>query len=381
VDVCPTGALIDTRSAFMARPEKVERVATICTQCSLGCGLNVVMHRGQVLRLESLWEAPVNGGLLCRKGRFEALADGRTRLLQPLLKDNGRLAPVTWETALAVTAERLSRSDPERTGVFTTTRLTNEALGISHRIFVQPKRAAHRAMSNGEAFDLGPVQAARLADLAESDLILVAGADPAEQQPVASFLIRRAVDRGARLLTAGNRPNGLTAFAEAHFRPQEIELAAEHAQSAARPIVVYGEQMKKAEADVLCRLDGRTRFIALHPGVNTRTAGSLGLNGRFNPAACETLFIAAGDENGALDALRRRVAPDTFVVALSCYASDLTTRADVVLPMATWLERSGTFTNTEGSVLRAHAALPPAGQSRPDWDILGRLAENLGLEG
>jgi predicted molibdopterin-dependent oxidoreductase YjgC len=48
--------------------------------------------------------------------------------------------------------------------------------------------------------------------------------------------------------------------------------------------------------------------------------------------------------------------------------------------MATWLERSGSFTNIEGTLLRAHAALPPSGQSRSDWDILGRLAERLGLD-
>jgi anaerobic selenocysteine-containing dehydrogenase len=29
--------------------------------------------------------------------------------------------------------------------------------------------------------------------------------------------------------------------------------------------------------------------------------------------------------------------------------------------------------------LRAHAALPPSGQARPDWDIMGRLAEKLGV--
>jgi assimilatory nitrate reductase catalytic subunit len=48
--------------------------------------------------------------------------------------------------------------------------------------------------------------------------------------------------------------------------------------------------------------------------------------------------------------------------------------------MASWLERSGTFTNTEGTLLRAHAAVPPSGQSRSDWDILGRVAEKLGVD-
>jgi predicted molibdopterin-dependent oxidoreductase YjgC len=65
---------------------------------------------------------------------------------------------------------------------------------------------------------------------------------------------------------------------------------------------------------------------------------------------------------------------------MASHASPLTERADLVLPMAGWLERSGGFTATDGTLLRAHAALPPSGQSRSDWDILGRLAERLGLD-
>jgi assimilatory nitrate reductase catalytic subunit len=89
--------------------------------------------------------------------------------------------------------------------------------------------------------------------------------------------------------------------------------------------------------------------------------------------------VAAADEDGCLDALAARIAPDAYVIAMAVCETPLTARADLVLPMASWLERSGTYTNTEGTLLRAHAALPPSGQARPDWDILGRLAEKLGV--
>ena len=380
VNVCPTGALIDKRSAFMARPADVERVATVCSQCSLGCGVNVVMHRGHVLRLESLWEAPVNGGLLCRTGRFEALADGRPRLLAPMLKEKGQHVPVSWEAALAAASQRLGATAPKRLGLFTTTRLTNEAMGLLHAIFVKHLKAAHRGASHGAAPGMAACRCGKLADIAESDLILLAGSDPARDQPVASFLIKRALDRGARLVTVESRPTELTAFAETILTPRQISQAVALARAAEKPVVIYGAGLTPAAATALRKLATKAVFIPLHPGVNTLTAETLALNGKLNAAACDTLFIAAGEENGTMEAVMQKAGPKAFVIVQASYGSALTDRADLVLPMATWLERSGTFTNTEGTIHRAHAALTPSGQSRPDWDILGRLAERLGLD-
>jgi len=380
VNVCPTGALIDKRSAFMARPPDVERVATVCSQCSLGCGVNVVMHRGQVLRLESQWDAPVSGGLLCRMGRFEALADGRPRLLEPMLKDKGRHVPVSWEAALAAASQQLGATAPPRLGVFTTTRLTNEAMGLLHAIFVKHLKAAHRGASHGAAPGMPACRCGKLADIADSDLVLVAGSDPARDQPVASFFIKRALDRGARLVTVESRPTDLAAFAETIFTPQQISKAVALAQAAEKPVVIYGADLTPAEATALRKLEAKAVFIPLHPGVNTLTAETLALNGKLDAAACDTLFIAAGEENGTMEAITQKAGPKAFVIVQASYGSALADRADLLLPMATWLERSGTFTNTEGTIHRAHAALTPSGQSRPDWDILGRLAERLGLD-
>jgi NADH dehydrogenase/NADH:ubiquinone oxidoreductase subunit G len=379
VNVCPTGALIDKRSAFMAAPDKTERVATVCTQCSLGCGVSVVLHRGHVLRLESLWDGTVSGGLLCRRGRFEALADGRRRVLEPLMKEKGRAVPVGWEKALAEAARRLARTDAASLGVFATTRLTNEALGLLNQIFVQRLNAGQRGMGNCLVPAVPGAASAKLADVPDSDLVLVVGADPAREQPVASFFIKRAVDRGARLVMVEREASELSAFADARFALKEIGAALDQARAAVKPVVVYGAAADKETIDALSELQAKAAFLPLQPGVNTLTAAALDLNAAMDPSVCRILFVAAGDENGTLDALATQADPQAFVIALSCCESPLTARADLVLPMASWLERSGTFTNTEGTLLRAHAAVPPSGQSRPDWDILGRVAEKLGV--
>jgi formate dehydrogenase major subunit len=380
VEVCPTGALVDKRSAFMAPPKDLARVATICTQCSLGCGLNVVMHRGQVLRLESRWDAPVNGGLLCRRGRFEALADHRHRVLEPLIRENGRRAPASWNYALAEAARHLHHEAPGRLGMLTSTRLTSESLALLHAIFVKQLRAAQCGTRAASAPALPFTSCGKLADIAGSDLILLVEADPARDQPVASFFIKRAVDRGARLMTIENRSTELTPFAEASFLPRDMAIAVDLVQAAARPVILCGAGLRKSEVDLLHKTQPKARFIPLVSGVNTVTAAALGLAEGIDPSTCSTLFIAAADENDALDPVLAQIGRTAFVIVMACYASPLTERADLVLPMATWLERSGSFTSTDGTALRAHAALPPSGQSRSDWDILGRLAERLGLD-
>jgi NADH-quinone oxidoreductase subunit G len=53
-------------------------------------------------------------------------------------------------------------------------------------------------------------------------------------------------------------------------------------------------------------------------------------------------------------------------------------RAQWVLPLATWVERDGTYTNFEGRVQRFRPAVEPVGQALPGWDVLGRVLTALG---
>jgi len=52
--------------------------------------------------------------------------------------------------------------------------------------------------------------------------------------------------------------------------------------------------------------------------------------------------------------------------------------AQVALPLTEWAEAEGTFTNRLGMVQRIRAAVPPAGDALPGWEILSHLARNLG---
>jgi NADH-quinone oxidoreductase subunit G len=70
------------------------------------------------------------------------------------------------------------------------------------------------------------------------------------------------------------------------------------------------------------------------------------------------------------------------VVAVTSFAGEsLLAHADIILPLAPWVETGGTHYNLDGEVLVAEAAATLSGQSRPGWKILRRLGAELELDG
>jgi NADH-quinone oxidoreductase subunit G len=66
------------------------------------------------------------------------------------------------------------------------------------------------------------------------------------------------------------------------------------------------------------------------------------------------------------------------LVVVTSHQGPLCAAAHVAFPLALWAEIDGTFFNRQGKVQRLRAAITPAGQSRPGWEIAVRLARALG---
>lgn len=85
----------------------------------------------------------------------------------------------------------------------------------------------------------------------------------------------------------------------------------------------------------------------------------------------ETLPASAG----VVEALRNL---DCLIVQEQ-FLTETAARADVVLPVCSYVEKEGTFTNQEGRVQRIRPGLDPIiNESRPDWQIFSALAGRLG---
>ncbi|MFA7084452.1 MAG: nitrate reductase catalytic subunit NapA [Arcobacteraceae bacterium] len=102
-----------------------------CRFCGTGCGIMLATKDGKIVAVKGDPAAPVNRGLNCIKGYFNAkIMYGADRLKQPLLRvgsngkfdKNGKFAPVSWERAFDEMEfhikKALKESGPEGVGVF-----------------------------------------------------------------------------------------------------------------------------------------------------------------------------------------------------------------------------------------------------------------------
>ncbi len=70
-----------------------------------------------------------------------------------------------------------------------------------------------------------------------------------------------------------------------------------------------------------------------------------------------------------------------FLVVQDIFLTETAQLAHVVLPGASFAEKEGTFTGTDRRVQRVRKAVEPVGESLPDWQIIGRIAEKMGAAG
>lgn len=90
--------------------------------------------------------------------------------------------------------------------------------------------------------------------------------------------------------------------------------------------------------------------------------------------ACTNPAQSLPDQALVREALRRC----ELVILQEAFAGTATAEfADVLLPAATWAEKEGTVTNSERRITRVRAALPPAGESKPDWLIVRDIARRM----
>ena len=390
LQVCPTGALSDRRSAFMGRAADMTRSPSVCPGCAVGCRTQVFARDNQVLRVEGDWDGP-SGGLLCSEGRFQV--NGAKRIMWPRVRQDGRMIEVGWDDAIEFIAERLGKV--ERVAGLVSPRLPNEALATLRCFFDEVLESNELGLIYGAAPPLDIGQRATLKDLSAADCIVVIGADPIVQQKVAGYLIKRAVDAGAKLILVSDASSDLDAYAQQHLQLHDI---AAHeaspferlrniyhlsgsgiatirsaAESSHKTVVCYSHLLSLTVYNALRSLPPRVWFLPLVHGTNALGAAKLGLTERR--VWGEALFAHIGDDPAVNEIL---MPEHEFTVVHAAYESTWTEKADVVLPALTWAEQAGHVTNMEASAVAINPVVTPAKSFYSEAHLLTRLSAKMG---
>jgi len=208
-----------------------EVTATHCPYCALQCATLLTVSGDSEVAVQPSPDFPVNQGGLCQKGwTAPALLSTPDRLRTPLLRDaDGQQVPVDWDTALDTVAERLLRireeHGPDGVGVFGGGGLTNEkayllgkfarlALGTSQIDYNGRFCMSSAAVAGNAAFGADRGLPFPVTDLGGAEVILLAGANPAETMPP----LMRHLGK-ADLIVIDPRRTRTAAAAKLHLQP------------------------------------------------------------------------------------------------------------------------------------------------------------------
>ena len=256
VQACPTGALMEAnlldktgkRVAF-----ETKSVDTLCPYCGVGCQTTAHVKDDKILYVDGR-DGPANNNRLCVKGRFGFdYIHHPDRLKKPLIRRDGAakdadmrleagdwakvFREATWEEALAKAAGGLKAIHAAHGGKalagFGSAKGSNEEAYLFQKLIRQGfatnnvdhcTRLCHASSVAAlmEGLNSGAVTAPFTA-AKDSDCIIVIGARPTENHPVAATFLKNAAKRGAKLVVMDPRgqAQGLARYAShiLQFKP------------------------------------------------------------------------------------------------------------------------------------------------------------------
>ncbi len=429
VQICPVGALTGTSYRFRARPFDLVSKDSACEHCAAGCAMRTDIRRGKTLRRLAGDDASVNEEWNCDKGRwaFKYLTS-RERVTTPMVRgEDGELREASWPEALAVAAQGLKG---KRAGVLVGGRATiQDAYGYSKfaRVALGTNDIDFRSRytTDEETSFLSSIALdlhTSYKDLDKADQVVLVGFEPEDESPIVFLRLYKQVrKRGLKVVTDA-------AFASRGSKKLNATLinsVSEISNLTEKSVVILGERAAEVHGAIssvvsaVKSANAKLAWIPRRAGERgALTAGAIGtllpggrpvsdagarvdVQSAWNVNALPTnsgrstfeilsALNKSSDEDGALDAVViGGVDPmdissnaltqllNTFVVSLEISHSSVTAIADVVLPVAAVVEKSGAFADWQGSVRSFEKAVEDA-TPRSDVKILSALADEMG---
>ena len=214
VDVCPVGAITEKDSKWAGRAD--EMVTSACSQCSVGCSLNLNVTDGKLIRVTHDVDGEASRGQECVQGKFGyKWVYSKQRLMTPMVRGADGLEAASWDAALAAVAEALGKYEPDEIAFLGSGKAMNEdnyllqkfargAIGSPNIDFPDPLCPPSALDPLTNAF--GSAAATNsMWDLHDAKTILIVDSDITFEQPVAGLQVKEAVNRGAHLIVIDPR--------------------------------------------------------------------------------------------------------------------------------------------------------------------------------
>ncbi|MDV3250823.1 NADH-quinone oxidoreductase subunit NuoG [Devosia sp. BK] len=413
IDLCPVGALTSKPYAFHARPWELNKTESIDVMDAVGSNIRVDSRGREVMRVLPRVNESINEEWISDKTRF--IWDGlkNQRLDRPYVRKNGKLQATTWDEALGAVATRLKKAGSKVGAIAGDLSAVEEMYALkgllasigSGMTDVRPAMSGIDPSMPRAAYLFNPT----IAGIEEADAVLIIGANPRREAAVLNARIRKLWRaKNVPIAVIGER-NDLTYSYD--YLGEGFETLADLAAgngafantlaNAQRPLIIVGEAAvshanlgKQVGRDVIATAaklatganvaEGWNGFALLHNAASRVGGLDIGFV-PHNGGVCSADQIALAGK-GELDVLFMLGADEydfsamgkAFVVYIGSHGDQGAHRADVILPGATYTEKSGTYVNTEGRVQQTARAVFPPGEAKEDWAIIRALSGSIG---
>lgn len=389
VDLCPVGALTSKPYAFEARPWELRKTLTIDVMDAVGTNIRLDSRGRQVLRAVPRINEDVNEEWASDKTRHAVDGLVRRRLDKPYIRKNGRLTEASWDAAfLAISQVDAGSSIAAIAGDL----VDCETMYAAKALLGSLGSTMLEGRQTGMDYDTTNLAAVNfnttIAGTEQADVILIVGSNVRWEAPLVNTRIRKAIKRGAKVFAIGPETE-LTYKVEWLGEDLGVlgnlpEAVTETFAKAERPMMIVGGAALKSLGAALALVsplglvkDGWNGFNVLHMAASRMGGLMLGYaqkGGIADVVASKpklAFFLGADEVDfGAFEG--------TFKVYIGHHGDKGAAAADVVLPGASYAEKSGTYVNLEGRVQRGERAVFPPGDAREDWTILRALSGMMG---
>lgn len=443
IDLCPVGALNNKPYRYSARAWEMVQRETIAPHDCVGSNLYAHVLRGTIKRMVPRVNEEINESWISDRDRFsyEGIYSA-DRLQTPRIKENGEWRDIDWEAALDVLTNKLKAADGNKIGMLASPSSTTEEAYLIARLaeILGTANVDHRLrqqdFSDQDNDPVAPWLGLMIAEIEECNAVFVAGSNLRKEAPILAHRLRKAAVAGAQVcfansdtheyffdvaeyLSASGLVDELAGVAVAAGRKLPAVVAdlckdvqPTDSQQRVASILAAGETSLvllgniairhpasaavRALAAVIADATG-SRFGFVSEGANTvgahlagvlphRTQGgkardARGMNAADMLASDLDVLLLFGVEPGADAPAIEASTQHGFIAACTAHRSEALERtANLLLPITTFAETSGTFVNCEGRWQSFAGVANPVGASRPGWKVLRVLGTLLGGE-
>jgi NADH-quinone oxidoreductase subunit G len=315
IDICPVGALTSGAYRYKTRPWEMNHVGTVCTHCGDGCKTTLGVRRAdagmEIVRGDNRDKSGINGDFLCIKGRYAFdFTEHPARIKQPMIRQSGKLVPVSWEQAFEHVASRLKNvretQGGQAIGVIGSNRTSNEEnylLQKFARTILKTNNIDHHRTADFPAFAAAlhgkTGKTATLKETINARAVLLIGNDPTEQHPLLAWNLRTNVRiNGGKLYIVNSKDIKLRRqaklFANVEYESEFVSfLAGKHTPTdsgwtqmrdalVAEPelTIIFGSELRGEAIRDLVQWGLQhpaAKFICLGDYANSRGAADMGL--------------------------------------------------------------------------------------------------------